>query len=264
MQALRTAGRRLWFGKLVGLGALALTTLASCTTAPETGRSQLILISEAQGLQLGADAYSQIKSKKKISRDPKYTLPVVRIGGRIAAISPRPNYKWEFTVFEDDTPNAFALPGGKVGVHTGLFKVAKNDAQLATVMAHEVAHAIARHGEERMSSQMAVGIGVGVAGAATGINPNVLAQAATLGVVLPFSRTQEAEADAIGLKYMARAGYDPRQSIPLWQNFAKYGGNRPPEFLSTHPSPGSRIQNLQRMMPQAMAEYNKSPYKGRK
>lgn len=255
--------KRFWLAKIVGLGAIALTTLASCTTAPETGRSQLILVSEGQALQLGADAYRQIKSQKKISRNRKYTEPVVRIGSRIAAISPRPDFKWEFTVFEDESPNAFALPGGKVGVHTGLFKVAKNDAQLATVMAHEVAHAIARHSEERMSSQMAVGLGVGVAGAATGINPNVLAQAATLGVVLPFSRTQESEADAIGLKYMARAGYDPRQSIPLWQNFAKYGGDRPPEFLSTHPSPGSRIQNLQRMMPAAMAEYNKSPYKNR-
>ncbi len=263
MHILRSAKKRLWAGKALGLGALALAVLTSCATAPETGRSQFILISEAQGLQLGADAYRQIKSQKKISRNPKYTQPVVRVGSRVAAVSPRPNYKWEFTVFEDDSPNAFALPGGKVGVHTGLFKVAKNDAQLATVLAHEVAHAIARHGEERMSSQMAVGLGVGVAGAATGINPNVLAQAATLGVVLPFSRTQEAEADAIGLKYMARAGYDPRQSIPLWQNFAKYGGNRPPEFLSTHPSPGSRIQNLQRMMPQALAEYNRSPYKGR-
>ncbi len=263
MHVSHMAKKGFWIGKLVGLGALVLTTLASCTTAPETGRSQFILISEAQGLQLGADAYRQIKSQKKISRDRRYTEPVVRVGSRIAAISPRPNYKWEFTVFEDETPNAFALPGGKVGVHTGLFKVAKNDAQLATVLAHEVAHAIARHGEERMSSQMAVGVGVGVAGAATGINPNVLAQAATLGVVLPFSRTQESEADAIGLRYMARAGFDPRQSIPLWQNFAKYGGDRPPEFLSTHPSPGSRIQNLQRLMPQALEEYNKSPYRNR-
>ena len=263
MHVSRTVKKRFWVGKLVGLSALALTTLASCATAPETGRSQLILVSEGQALQLGADAYRQIKAQKKISRDPRYTRPVVRIGGRIAAISPRPDFKWEFTVFEDESPNAFALPGGKVGVHTGLFKVAKNDAQLATVMAHEVAHAIARHSEERMSSQMAVGVGVGVAGAATGINPNILAQAATLGVVLPFSRTQEAEADAIGLKYMARAGYDPRQSIPLWENFARYGGNRPPEFLSTHPSPGSRIQNLQRMMPAALAEYNRSPYRNR-
>jgi predicted Zn-dependent protease len=242
---------------------LTIGAVSGCTTAPETGRSQFIMVSEAEAAQMGAQAYSQIRGQKKISTNADYNNRVRRIGQRIAAISPKAKaYKWEFTVFEDDNPNAFALPGGKVGVHTGLFKVAKNDAQLATVMAHEVAHAIARHGEERMSQGTLVQLGLGVLGASTGINPGAFAQAATLGVILPFSRSQESEADVIGLLYMARAGYDPRQSVNLWQNFANYGdGKRPPEFLSTHPSPGSRIQKLQANMPRAMQEYQKSPYK---
>jgi metalloendopeptidase OMA1, mitochondrial len=240
--------------------------LASCETAPVTGRSQLILIPESEMNQLGVEAYKQIISKSKLSRDPTYTHPVEEIGRRIAAVSGHPEYKWEFNVIEDPTPNAFALPGGKVGVHTGLFKVAKNKAQLAAVMGHEIAHAIVRHGAERMSQQLVVQGGLqgldfvlGMSGTkSTSSYVQLAAAAATLGVILPFSRDQEAEADHIGLLYAAKARYDPRQAIELWKNFEAYGGDRAPEFLSTHPAPGSRIDRLEAMMPEAMAVYQQS------
>ena len=158
----------------------------------------------------------------------------------------------QFTLFDNAEPNAFALPGGKVGVYTGLFKVAKNDAQLAAVMGHEVGHAIARHGAERMSHGILTQLGGVAVGAATGSQAYVdlYSQAATLGVILPYSRGQESEADEIGLMLMAEAGYDPREAVKLWQNFEALSGERPPEFLSTHPAEGTRIERLQALMPE--------------
>ena len=246
---------------MVAVALLTTPTLTACTTS-ETGRSQFIMMSDAQANAMGADAYKQIKGQKPISRDSRYTRPVVEIGQRLATVSRQNNFQWEFTVFQDKTPNAFALPGGKVGVHTGLFQVAKTKDQLAAVLAHEVAHATNKHSAERVSRQSAVQAGIGIlTGGGSSGTAGLMAQAATLGLVLPFSRTQESEADQIGLLYMARAGYDPRAAVDLWRNFASYGGNRPPEFLSTHPNPESRIQRIQEMLPQAMAEYNKSPYR---
>lgn len=244
---------------LLALGVAA--SVAACAQAPVTGRKQLILLPESQAEQMGVDAYTKIKADKGVSDDPKYTTPVVTIGKRIAAVSGQPNLPWEFTVLKDDEPNAFALPGGKVGVNTGLFKVAKTDAQLAAVMAHEVGHAIARHSAERVTRQAIVQFGTQAIGARYPAMTDILAQASTLGLILPFSREQEAEADQIGLMMMARAGYDPRAAIELWKNFEAAGGSRPPEFLSTHPSPGSRIDNLNAIMPKALAEYQRSPYR---
>lgn len=239
---------------------LAVGVLAACASAPVTGRNQLILVSEPEAQKMGLQAYRQILGKSTISDREDYNRRVNTIGSRIAAVSGKPNLDWEFTVIENDTPNAFALPGGKVGVHTGLFKVAENDDQLATVMAHEVAHAIARHGSERISQQMVVKGGLQGLGAATGSGSAVqlAATAAQLGIILPYSRNQEAEADHIGLIYMARAGYDPRAAVDLWRNFDAIGGGRPPEFVSTHPSPGSRIDRLQQLMPEAMEIYRQS------
>ena len=176
---------------------------------------------------------------------------------RIAAVSGHPEWDWQFTLFDNAEPNAFALPGGKVGVYTGLFKVAKNDAQLAAVMGHEVGHAIARHGAERMSHGILTQLGGVAVGAATGSQAYVdlYSQAATLGVILPYSRGQESEADEIGLMLMAEAGYDPREAVKLWQNFEALGGERPPEFLSTHPAEGTRIERLQALMPEALEIY---------
>lgn len=237
--------------------------LAACESAPVTGRQQLILLPESQAQQMGVEAYQQIKSEKGVSNDPTYTGPVNEIGRRIAAASGQPDLPWEFTVIEDEEPNAFALPGGKVGVNTGLFKVAKTEDQLAAVMAHEVGHAIARHSAERVSRQVLVQAGQQAIGSQYPGMSEILAQASTLGLILPFTREQESEADHIGLMLMAKAGYDPRGAVALWQNFAAAGGQRPPEFLSTHPSPGSRIDNLNAIMPKALEEYERSPHRKR-
>jgi len=240
----------------VAAGLVLAALLAGCQAAPVTGRSQLIVLPESQDSQMGLDAYQQILAESEVSTDQALNRRVQEVGRRIAAASPHPEWDWQFTLIENDEPNAFALPGGKVGVNTGLFQVAKNDDQLAAVMAHEVAHAIARHGAERMSQQVLMQAGLAGLGLGVGAGyAQLAAQAATLVVILPYSRTQEAEADHIGLIYMAEAGYDPREAIALWQNFESFGGARPPEFLSTHPAPGSRIENLRALLPQAMPIY---------
>jgi len=245
----------------LGIGVLC-AALAACQAAPVTGRNQLIVMPESQDAQLGLDAYQQILSESEISNDSELNRRVSEVGRRIAAASPQPDWDWQFTVIENDEPNAFALPGGKVGVNTGLFKVAKNDDQLAAVMGHEVAHAIARHGAERMSQQVLMQAGLAGLGIATdATTAGLAAQAATLVVILPYSRTQEAEADHIGLIYMAEAGYDPRQAVELWKNFEAYGSGGTPEFLSTHPAPGSRIANLEALLPQAMPIYQANSQK---
>ena len=247
------------------IALLVAALIAGCQQAPITGRNQLILLPAGQEVALGAEAYQKILSESRISRDPKLNRRVRTVGQRIAAAADDPGFDWEFVVIEDETPNAFALPGGKVAVHTGLFRVARGDAQLAAVMAHEVAHAIARHGGERISHQIVIQTGIQVAASASETAAqyaDLLAQTATLGIILPYNRTQESEADHIGLLYMAEAGYDPRQAIELWRNFSAAGGERPPEFLSTHPSPGTRIARLNQLMPKALAvfEVNKGRY----
>jgi predicted Zn-dependent protease len=254
--------RRRGCAALVAAVAAVGLLLTACETAPVTGRKQLVVVPESQAKEMGLTAYQKILNESKLSTDKALVERVRRVGQRIAKASGRTDFEWEFNVIEDDTPNAFALPGGKVGVNTGLFKVAKTDDQLAAVMAHEVGHAIARHGAERISQQMAVQLGLstlGVAGENAAQYTQLAAMAATLGVVLPHSRTQESEADHIGVIMMAKAGYDPRAAVTLWENFAKLGGNRQPEFLSTHPAPTSRIENLKALMPEAMAVYKKSP-----
>lgn len=248
----------------VAMAALLLV-MTACAEAPETGRSQLMIVGEQQAQELGFQTFEKLKEEKQISRDARMNRAVQEVGRRIANVSPNPDWEWEFVVFEDDTPNAFALPGGKVGVNTGLFKVARTDAQLAAVVGHEVAHAIAQHGAERMSQQL--GTQVAVQGASIlavlfGYDPGLVQagqQVASVGlpvfITLPHSRLQESEADEIGLYYMARAGYDPRGAVELWQNMAEAGGGAPVEFLSTHPSHGNRIARLEELMPRAMEEY---------
>jgi metalloendopeptidase OMA1, mitochondrial len=237
---------------------LAASVLAACATAPVTGRQQIIAIPDAQAAQLGAQAFQQIVAEKQVVRGTAQSRMVEQVGRDIAAVVNEP-YDWEFALLQDPTPNAFALPGGKIGVHTGLFRVTQNADQLAAVIAHEVAHVTARHSAERMTREMGIGaILVGVGAATDPGTADVLAQAATLGVILPFSRTQEREADEIGLIYMAMAGYDPRAAIEVWRNFERLNGERPPEFLSTHPSPPNRIERLQALMPQALELYRQS------
>lgn len=239
--------------------AVALTAglLSACATAPVTGRQQIIAIPESQASELGAQAYQQILSETPAVQGTAQSRMVERVGRDIAAAVDQ-GYDWEFTLLRDETPNAFALPGGKVGVNTGLFKVVENEDQLAAVVAHEIGHVTARHSSERMTQQLAVQAGLVGVGAAAGGSQGLVqlaAQAATLGLTLPFSRAQEAEADEIGLIYMARAGYDPRAAVEVWQNFERLGGERPPEFLSTHPAPGNRIAELQAKMPRALEIY---------
>jgi metalloendopeptidase OMA1, mitochondrial len=252
--------------------------LAGCETNPYTGRSQLLMTSVGQEMQMGAQAYNQVKSDPKMrpSQDPREVEPVKRVAARIVEAAKRSKYaemaqqfQWEVTVIKDDkTANAFALPGGKMAVYTGIFPMAKTEAGLAAVMGHEVVHALARHGAERMSQGQVANIGLQVVGAAVGMsskNP-VLGQATMaalgagtqVGVLLPFSRKHESEADYVGILLAADAGYDPRESVALWERMAQVsGGGGQAEFLSTHPSHDTRIDQLKEWMPEAMAIYQR-------
>ncbi len=249
---------------LVSAAAMAIG-VAACVTSPETGRSQLSLVSDSQMNSLGAQAYQETLAKSKISRNSNLNSEVATIGRRIAQAS-GVDYEWEFKVIDEpQTVNAFCLPGGKVAVYTGIVPVAKNNAALAAVMGHEVAHATLRHSAERMSQQMVMQMGLTVASISfsNSENRNVIAGllgiGTQFGVVLPFSRYHESEADRVGLEYMARAGYDPREAVGLWERMGAAGGGRPPEILSTHPDPVRRARDLNKHMAKALALYQASP-----
>lgn len=219
---------------------------------------------------MGASAFGKIKTDEKISTNKELNEVVQRVGKRISVAVGQdlPNAQWEFVLFENDTPNAFALPGGKVGVYTGLFNIAHDDDDLAIVMGHEIAHVTAHHGGERYSRQVAIGaLGVGTAIALNDQDSQTQALAmaafgagAVVGVELPFSRLNESEADEIGMIYAARAGYDPRAAIGFWQRMkeASEGKSKPPEWLSTHPSNDTRIKNIEEMMPRIVAIYEQT------
>ena len=250
--------------------AAALMLVGACATVPETGRSQLLLISSAQEMQLGLSEFDKLKSSTPISKDAALNALVRRVGSRIAAVAPLPNAHWEFVLFDDPkVANAFCLPGGKVGVYTGILPITKDEAGLATVIAHEVGHAVARHGAERVSEGLLVQLGGTVLEEALKSSPSatqglVLGAygiGSQLGVTLPHSRQQELEADHLGLIYMARAGYDPREALTFWQRFKAYNdkrGGKPVEFLSTHPLDDRRIAQIEKLLPQAEAEYRRA------
>lgn len=249
-----------------------LFSLSGCSTVPVTGRSQLSLIPASQEMQLGLASFQQMKKEVPATKNTSAQALVEKVGKRIAAVaSPDlPNAQWEFVVFESKEVNAFCLPGGKVGIYTGILAVTQDEAGLATVMGHEVAHAAARHGGERMSEALLMQTGgqlLGVGLSAYGVTPQTMAAASLaygfgtkVGRELPHSRGQEAEADEIGLIYMARAGYDPRAALDFWQRFAQATakGNDTPWFLRTHPVTTDRIKHLQQLMPKALAEYERS------
>jgi len=255
------------------LGLLCLLVVA-CQKAPGTARDQLIYISEEKEIALGLSAFREVLKSARLSKDPEVTLMVNRVGRRIAKAANKPEYIWEFAVIDDDEQvNAFALPGGKVAVFTGILKHTKTEAGLATVMAHEVAHALQRHGAERYSRGILEQIGQlgALAGAAVGgIDPGVAIGAMSaygVGIALPNSRAQETEADFIGLQLMAKAGYDPREAVPFWERmsgcprkmigkFCFRSQNAVPEFLSTHPSDITRIDQIEAWIPQAMRFYH--------
>lgn len=253
----------------LGIFAAAIVVVA-CSTVPDTGRKQFNALPPMEEARLGLTEFEKMKREKPVSRDPALNAQVERVGRQLSKVMPVPHAEWEFVVFEDDTPNAFALPGGKVGVHTGLFPITQSDAGLAAVMGHEVAHVVARHSGERMTQ------GALTAGAAvlanevlrqnTAMNDSQQAITATAlgGAALlrtqRFSRRQELEADQLGALYMARAGYNPRESVDLWRRFARWrvdsgNTNKVPAFLNTHPLDSVRIEELERFLPRAMAEY---------
>ncbi len=250
---------------LTGLTAIFLFT--GCATVPVTGRTQLRMVSADQEMQLGLTSFNQLKKDVPISNDPTANAMVQRVGQRIAAAAAPdlPNAQWEFVVFDSKEANAFCLPGGKIGVYTGILPIALNDAGLATVLGHEVAHAAAHHGAERMSQEMFVKAGEQFIGSGmANYDPTVQAAVTTayglgtqVGFELPFSRKDESEADHIGLVYMARAGYNPEEALAFWQRFAAATGNQgsTPAFLRTHPLTETRIQQLKTEMPQALTEY---------
>jgi predicted Zn-dependent protease len=244
---------------------LALLAVAACETVPVTGRSQLLLVSEGEETKMGLDAYQGILQKSKVSSDPKLNEQVTRVGQRIAAATDRKDYQWEFKVLEDPQANAFCLPGGKVAVYTGILPITRDDAGLAAVLGHEVSHAIARHGGERMSQEMLVQSGLAATQAALARNDPLVVQSVTallgagasVGLILPFSRSQESEADHLGLIYMAKAGYQPVAARDLWIRMgeASKGGSAPPAFLSTHPSAATRVTQIEGWMPEALKYY---------
>jgi predicted Zn-dependent protease len=261
---------------LILVMAIGLAGLAGCETNPYTGRSQLLMISVDQEMQMGAQAYGQVKNDPKMhqAQDPREIEPVRRVAAHIIEAAKRSKYaetanqfQWEVTVIKDDkTMNAFALPGGKIAVYTGIFPVAKTEAGLAAVLGHEVTHALARHGAERMSQGQLTNAALQVLGTAAGAAGGnaMLGQAAMaalgagaqVGVLLPFSRKHESEADYIGILLAADAGYDPRESVHLWERMEQLsGGKGPAEFLSTHPGHETRIEQLKKWMPEAMAIY---------
>ena len=244
-------------------------TLVGCAVVPETGRRQLVLISPGEEAALGLQSFSDTKTKVPVSHDARANETLQRVGKRIAAVANLPGAQWEFVLFESGEANAFCLPGGKVGVYSGILAVTKDEAGLATVIGHEVAHAVARHGAERMSEAMVISTGGNIlnAGVAnTDPRWQAVAQLAyglgsKLGRELPHSRDQESEADRIGLRYMARAGYEPGAAVDFWQRFAAYnaahGGGNTPEFLRTHPLDEVRIQQLRDWLPEARAQLKK-------
>jgi predicted Zn-dependent protease len=261
------------------LASLALCVLLffSCTTVPITGRQSLNLVPDSELMTMSLQQYQEVLQKSKLSQDQQKVQMVRTVGNRIARAtedllrqrgmeSEVKNYKWEFNLIQDDkTVNAWCMPGGKVAVYTGLLPVAQNEAGLAVVMGHEIAHAVAKHGNERVSQgllQQMGGVALSVAlSTSTAATQNLFLQAygvgTNVGIMLPYSRTQESEADRIGLILMAKAGYDPREAIPFWARMAKTGGSRPPELLSTHPAPETRIRQIESLVPEAMTYYKR-------
>jgi Putative Zn-dependent protease, contains TPR repeats len=260
---------------VVTLLVFSLLTVA-CSKNPYTGRLQFDVIPDSQEQKMGVQAYDQLMHDPKIliSHDPAEVDAVQRVAQRIIAAAKSSKYskianefQWEVTVIKDNkTMNAFALPGGKIAVYTGIFPVAKTEAGLAAVLGHEVTHALARHGAERMSqgvlAQVAV-VGATFGAASQGVNPQLAQLAggalANYGFVLPYSRKHESEADHIGIILMADAGYDPHEAVHLWERMEQSSKGQPPEFLSTHPSHGKRIEQIEQWMPEAMSHYHPNP-----
>ncbi len=245
---------------------LLAAAFSGCQTAPVTGRAQLILVDEAEVASLSAGEFVKMK---KLPNDPRLAK-IREIGLKIVAAARRddrngvlpPVSRWEFAIIDDRSPNAFAMPGGKIGFNAGMFAYTPTDDDIAVILGHEVAHVICQHGAERVSQQLGVAAAVAITDEATKKKDAQTRQAwvaaiglgAQLGVLLPYSRDHESESDRVGLRFMARAGYDPEKAPGFWERFAKIGGSRPPEFLSTHPADATRIRQLRGWMAEAKAQ----------
>lgn len=251
---------------------VATLVMVQCATVPITGRKQLIIMPESEMVQMSLTSYGDFLKENKLSKDMTGTRRVKEVGQRIAAAvesylksqgmeSLVKDYKWEFNLVQSKDVNAWCMPGGKVVVYEGIMPLCPTDDDLAVVMGHEVAHAVARHGNERMSQQMLVQAGSAAAAYALKDKPEqtqallgaAIGLGANYGVMLPFSRKHELEADRLGLIFMTIAGYDPAEAIPFWSRMASVGsGQKPPEFMSTHPSDAHRIQQIEALLPEAM------------
>ncbi|MDX1698383.1 MAG: M48 family metallopeptidase [Thiohalobacterales bacterium] len=246
---------------------VCLLVINACATSP-TGRSQLAFMPESQMNQMGAQAIRTIQTDTPVDRDTVTNAYVQCIA---RAITREVGGRWEVLVFRDDAANAFALPGNKIGVYTGLLRVAENQHQLATVIGHEVAHVLSHHANERVSQKFAIDQGLylinALANPQSGTGQTVmglLGVGARYGIQMPYNRIQESEADIYGLDLMAQSGFDPRESVKLWQNMSRAGGGQPPEFLSTHPSHSTRISGLSKHMPAALQLQNKARQAGKR
>ncbi|SHJ41067.1 Peptidase family M48 [Rubritalea squalenifaciens DSM 18772] len=256
---------------LASISLTTITLLSSCVpTSPAMDQHGHVHVEQSSSSlrARGLKEFEDIKRVKRISLDPKLNQQVQRVAARLKPVIPLQNAAWEFVIFVDDEPNAFALPGGKVGIHTGLFKITQNDAGLAAVLGHEISHVTSNHAGKRQ--RQTLGLAAGgllldqmLKGQGSSDEDRVRAAAlygagATVGVALPHSRRHELEADRIGAIFMARAGYDPKEAVAMWERFAAYNkkkGSRTPEFLRTHPLDDTRINALKAFMPQALQEY---------
>ena len=251
--------------------AIVITCLSACATSP-TGRRQFLIVGESQMSQLGAQAYTQMKTQQTLSNSTQSNNYIRCIASAITReLDGSQQGQWEVNVFENASPNAFALPGKKIGFNTGMLTLAQSQDQLAAVMGHEVGHVLARHSAERMSLDSAASTGTQLLQAISGEQTaakqqlfGLLGLGTQYGLKLPFSRAHESEADIIGIELMAKAGFDPRGSVQLWQNMAKASKGSPPEFMSTHPSNSTRIDQLNKHMSKAMVLYKQAQAKGKK
>lgn len=255
---------------LVGL-LIAALVLGACSTSP-TGRSQMLLKSEEELAIQASRQFAEMKATLPLATDRATIDYIACVANALVneLEPPHSELQWEMAVFDEPSVNAFAMPGGKIGVHTGILKAAQNQHQLAAVIGHEIAHVTAQHSNERASRGAFSDVGVKVAAVilgggnqgATYTAYETLKAGEALGLMLPFSRSQESEADVIGLDYMAKAGFDPREAVPLWQNMARENKGAPAEFLSTHPSSDTRIEQLVSRFPTALPLYNEAKARG--
>jgi len=255
------------------LAGLAAALMTGCATAPFTQRAQLNLIPDQQMSSMAATQYKDVVASAKLSSNQAYVQQVRQVGARIAAAtedfcqhnSINMTFNWEFNVIHDDTQvNAWCMPGGKIAFYSAIMPLCQTDAGVAVVMGHEVAHALARHGSERLSQTLLANLGMVAFAEALKSKPDQTRQlwlaavgaGLQYGVQLPFSRQQELEADRIGLILMAKAGYDPHYAIEFWTRMSSSGGNKPPELLSTHPSDTHRIEQIRKYLPEALTYYH--------